>query len=127
MKHPFFTLYYTGLGILVSIILMVGLFAANFSNLASIFTKDRPEPAPYNKQTNTKIFKDFSVDEVKPDRLPVKPKVQSGTKEVSTPTQQPPPLVPEVSDSPLVPDVTPPLVPEIPDSPGTFTISPNIK
>jgi hypothetical protein len=88
MKHPFFTLYYTGLGILVSIILMVGLFAANFSNLASIFTKDRPEPAPYNKETNTKIFKDFSVDEVKPDRLPVKPKVQTVTKEVSTPPQQ---------------------------------------
>ena len=75
MKHPFFTLYYTGLGILVSIILMFGLFAANFSNLASIFTKDRPEPAPYNKEVNTKILKDFSVDKVKPDRLPVNVKV----------------------------------------------------
>ena len=89
MKHPFFTLYYTGLGILVSVILMFGLFAVNFSNLASIFTKDRPEPAPYNKEVNTKILKDFSVDEVKPDRLLVKPKVQTVTKEVSTPTQQP--------------------------------------
>jgi hypothetical protein len=88
MKHPFYTLYYSGLAILFTVILVIGLFGANMSNLLSIFSKDNPEPAPYNKEIDTKIFKDFPVGEVKPDKLPIKPKVEIVIKENPTPTRE---------------------------------------
>jgi len=89
MKHPFFTLYYTGLGISISTILIVGLFATNFSNFISTFSQDIPASKTYDKETDTKIFNNLSLDEVKGDKLPEKPKVKIETKQVITPTQQP--------------------------------------
>lgn len=41
MKHPFYTLYYTGLAVLISIFLISGLLISNISNILELLPKDK--------------------------------------------------------------------------------------
>lgn len=75
MKHPFFTLYYTGIGIIISASLILSLLVLNISNITQAFSGDKPSPKPYSGSTDVKVLRD----------LPVEKKTEIG---ISKPKQQ---------------------------------------
>jgi hypothetical protein len=63
MKNPFHFLYYTGLLILLSFGLIIGLFVINLQNLSVIFVGGESNPIPYIKDTN-----EFVLDNITPKK-----------------------------------------------------------
>jgi len=70
MKHPFFTLYYTGIGILVCIGLILSLLVLNIPNISRAFSKETPSPEPYSGSMNVKVLQNIPTQE------PQKPSVK---------------------------------------------------
>jgi hypothetical protein len=62
MKHPFFTLYYTGIGIIISAGLILSLLVLNISNITQAFSGDNPSPKPYSGSTDVKVLQDLPVE-----------------------------------------------------------------
>jgi Na+-transporting methylmalonyl-CoA/oxaloacetate decarboxylase gamma subunit len=86
MKHPFFTLYYTGIGIFISIFLVLGLLTYNISNISQILFHKTPEPTPSEVIGDAKILRELPLE-----------------KKVVTPKTNPKPtIVNEIQNSQIV-------------------------
>lgn len=73
MKHPFYTLYYTGLAVLISFSLFGGLLIYNLSNIVDLIPKKQTPQVQSNVVMNPKVLEttipksvvDIKVAEVK--------------------------------------------------------------
>ncbi len=81
MKHPFFTLYYTGIGIIISAGLILSLLVLNISNITQAFSGDKPSPKPYSGSTDVEVLRNLPVEK-QTEVVIRKPKQQ--TQEVQT-------------------------------------------
>jgi hypothetical protein len=92
MKHPFLTLYYTGIGIFLSIGVILTLVVINVSNITQAFTKETPVPKPYPESTDVKVLRNLPVEKetefviTKPKQL--KNESKPNEEVVSKPTPQ---------------------------------------
>jgi hypothetical protein len=75
MKHPFSTLYYTGIGILLSIGAISTLIVINVPNITQAFTKETPAPKPYPESTDVKVLQNIPIQE--PPKSTVKETVKT--------------------------------------------------
>jgi hypothetical protein len=110
MKHPFLTLYYTGIGILLSIGVILTLVVINIPNISRAFTKETPAPKPYPESADVKVLQNIPTEKTKKltDKEPVNNKSgNSSTREVN---QHPNNKVEQKSDDTTV--VKPPIVKE---------------
>jgi len=57
MKHPFYTLYYTGLAFLVFFLLFSGLLISNLSNIIDLIPKDKTPKIQTNVILNPMVLK----------------------------------------------------------------------
>jgi hypothetical protein len=57
MKHPFYTLYYTGLAVLISLLLFSGLLVSNISNILDLIPKDKTPKIQTNVILNPMVLK----------------------------------------------------------------------
>jgi hypothetical protein len=62
MKHPFLTLYYTGIGILLSVGVILTLVVINVPNITRAFTKETPAPKSYPESADVKVLRDLPVE-----------------------------------------------------------------
>lgn len=82
MKHPFYTLYYTGLALLISISLVGGLLISNLSNIVDLIPKDNKPKVQSNVVINPMVLEtsipkpviEVKVSKVEPK---IEPKVES--------------------------------------------------
>ena len=65
MKHPFLTLYYTGIGILLSVGVILTLVVINIPNISRAFTKETPAPKPYPESGDVKVLQNIPIQEPK--------------------------------------------------------------
>lgn len=72
MKNTFNVLYYTGMGILVSIVMIVGLFVMNIQNILNTFIRSQPEVSPYVKDSSAYVIKDNNECKVASKPSPIK-------------------------------------------------------
>jgi hypothetical protein len=65
MKHPFLTLYYTGIGIFLSGGVILTLVVINVPNITRAFTKETPTPTPksYPESADVKVLKNIPTQE----------------------------------------------------------------
>lgn len=56
MKHPFYTLYYTGLALLISILLVSGLLISNLSNIVDLIPKEKKPKVQSNVVINPMVL-----------------------------------------------------------------------
>jgi hypothetical protein len=56
MKHPFYTLYYTGLAVLISLLLFGGLFISNLSNIVDLIPKENKPKVQSNVVINPMVL-----------------------------------------------------------------------
>lgn len=82
MKHPFYTLYYTGLAILLSLSSLIFLFGYNFSNVLYHLTEKKKEQTNYNEEINPVIL------ETKIPKTIIETKVTQLEKPVNVPPKQ---------------------------------------
>ena len=89
MKHPFLTLYYTGIGILSSVGVILTLVLINIPNITQAFIKETSAPKPYPESTDVKVLRDLPVEN-KTEIVIIKPKklIQQTQNESSTSTVQ---------------------------------------
>lgn len=57
MKHPFHTLYYTGLAVLISIFLFSGLLISNIPNILELLPKNKTPKVNSNVVLNPMVLK----------------------------------------------------------------------
>ena len=57
MKHPFHTLYYTGLALLISLLLFSGLLISNISNIVELLPKNKTPKVNSNVVLNPMVLK----------------------------------------------------------------------
>ena len=86
MKHPFYTLYYTGLAILLSLSSLIFLFGYNFSNVLYHLTEKKKLQTPFVGEMSTEVL------ETKIPKIIIETK---GTK-VEKPVTVPPPQQQEI-------------------------------
>lgn len=99
MKNTFNTLYYTGLGVMVSISMVVGLFAMNLQNILKTFNKDQTKVEPYAKDASAYVIKGGNANnEVTTKQLQTKIEVPKTV--IVKPTE--PKIIP-INDSQLAP------------------------
>jgi len=85
MKHPFFTLYYTGIGIIISAGLILSLLVLNVSNITQAFSGDKPSPKPYSGSTDVEVLRNLPVEkETEVVITKSKQQTQQAQKETST-------------------------------------------
>lgn len=82
MKHPFYTLYYTGLAVLISILLVSGLFISNLSNIVDLIPKENKPKVQSNVVINPMVLETATpkpVIELKVSKVEskIEPKVES--------------------------------------------------
>lgn len=82
MKHPFYTLYYTGLAVLISLLLFGGLFISNLSNIVDLIPKENKPKVQSNVVINPMVLETSTpkpVIEVKVSKIErkIEPKVES--------------------------------------------------
>ena len=70
MKHPFLTLYYTGISILLSVGVILTLVVINVPNITRAFTKETPAPKSYPESADVKVLQNIPTQE--PQKLIVK-------------------------------------------------------
>lgn len=79
MKNTFNTLYFTGLGILGSILVIGSLLAINIENIFNVISNNNTEPKPFTQDTSGYVIKtelnEPTVD-LKPKVVQTAPKVQ---------------------------------------------------
>ena len=63
MKHPFLTLYYTGIGILLSVGVILTLVVINIPNISRAFTKETPAPKAYPESGDVKVLQNIPTQE----------------------------------------------------------------
>lgn len=57
MKHPFYTLYYTGLAVLIFLLLFTGLLISNISNIVELIQKNKTPKINSNVVLNPIVLK----------------------------------------------------------------------
>lgn len=82
MKHPFYTLYYTGLAVLISILLVSGLLISNLPNIVDLMSKEKTPKVQSNVVINPIVLETSTpkpVIEVKVSKVEpkIEPKVES--------------------------------------------------
>lgn len=83
MKHPFYTLYYTGLAVLISIFLISGLLISNISNILELLPKNKTPKINTDVVINPTVLETtipkslvkISVTKVEPKIETLKPKI----------------------------------------------------
>ena len=65
MKHPFLTLYYTGIGILLSVGVILTLVVINVPNITRAFSKEKPISKPYPESTDVTVLQNIPTQEPK--------------------------------------------------------------
>jgi hypothetical protein len=86
MKHPFLTLYYTGIGILLSVGVILTLVVINVPNITRAFTKETSAPKTYPESGDVEVLQNIPTKETKKltNKEPVKNKSEnSNTKDVN--------------------------------------------
>lgn len=87
MKHPFYTLYYTGLAVLISLSLFGGLLISNLSNIVNLIPKEKKPKVQSNVVINPIVLEtsipkpviEVKVSKVEPK---IEPKVESSKPKV---------------------------------------------
>lgn len=83
MKNTFHTLYYTGLGILGSILVVGSLLAINIENIFNVISNNNTEPKPFTQDTSGYVIKTEPNEppvNLKPKVVQTLPKVQNELK-----------------------------------------------
>ena len=86
MKNIFNILFYAGMGVIVSILMIIGLFAINLQNILNTFSKNQPEVSSFVKDSSAYVIKeDNHNNQVTIEKL--QPKVEVAKKVVAKPVE----------------------------------------